>query len=397
MSDGVELIEATRHLMERSTVRADRDEDREAYGVIRRNATALREWFATYPRYDLTVEAGWARLTKAPLRAPGPALDAVTPHSGRPFDRRRYVWYCLALAAVDRVEERRVRLGILAEEIEALAVQGHVVAPNLDLQVDRMAIADVFRRLEDEGVVHLTDGSAQSFVDSTIGEALYEVDRSLAARLLAARRAPSACASPDELDADLYPPGREGETLRIRNDLWRRLLETAVVYYDTLSDAERQYLDSQRPSFARQLRDRVGLRLEVRAEGVAAVDPDIRAAAFPSATAGSVAMAVACVHRRLVDADTEAPGEPVPVRDLDEALVPVIAHPRTRREYREDDRGRDVLRDRAVALLERAGMARRSPGGVVPLPVLHRYVFRIDDATPASVVRGDADGEEIDA
>ncbi|HVS43959.1 MAG TPA: TIGR02678 family protein [Candidatus Dormibacteraeota bacterium] len=397
MSDGVELIEATRHLMERSTVRADRDEDREAYGVIRCNATALREWFATYPRYDLTVEAGWARLTKAPLRAPGPALDAVTPHSGRPFDRRRYVWYCLALAAVDRVEERRVRLGILAEEIEALAVQGHVVAPNLDLQVDRMAIADVFRRLEDEGVVHLTDGSAQSFVDSTIGEALYEVDRSLAARLLAARRAPSACASPDELDADLYPPGREGETLRIRNDLWRRLLETAVVYYDTLSDAERQYLDSQRPSFARQLRDRVGLRLEVRAEGVAAVDPDIRAAAFPSATAGSVAMAVACVHRRLVDADTEAPGEPVPVRDLDEALVPVIAHPRTRREYREDDRGRDVLRDRAVALLERAGMARRSPGGVVPLPVLHRYVFRIDDATPASVVRGDADGEEIDA
>jgi uncharacterized protein (TIGR02678 family) len=397
VSDSVELVEATRYLMERSTVRADRDEDRDAYGVIRRNATALREWFATYPRYDLTVESGWARLTKAPLRAPGPALDAVTPHSGRPFDRRRYVWYCLALAAVDRVEERRVRLGILAEEIEALAVQGHVVAPNLDLQVDRMAIADVFRRLEEEGVVRLTDGSAQSFVESTIGEALYEVDRSLGARLLAARRAPSACASPDELDADLYPPGREGETLRIRNDLWRRLLETAVVYYDTLSDAERQYLDSQRPSFARQLRDRVGLRLEVRAEGLAAVDPDVRAAAFPSATAGSVAMAVACVHRRLVDADTEAPGEPVPVRDLDEALAPVIAHPRTRREYREDDRGRDVLRDRAVALLERAGMARRSPGGVVPLPVLRRYVFRIDDATPASVVRVDADGEEIDA
>ncbi|MEA2616110.1 MAG: hypothetical protein QOE72_1893 [Chloroflexota bacterium] len=396
MSDGTELVEATRYLMERTTVRADRDEDREAYGVIRRNATALREWFATYPRYDLTVEAGWARLTKAPHRAPGPALDAVTPQSGRPFDRRRYVWYCLALAAVDRVEERRVRLGIVAEEIEALAVQVQVVAPNLDLQVDRRAIADVFGRLEEEGVVRLTDGSAQSFVDSTMGEALYEVDRSLAARLLAARRAPSACASPDELDVDLYPPGREGENLRIRHDLWRRLLETAVVYYDTLTDAERQYLDSQRPVFARQLRERVGLRLEVRAEGVAAVDPEVRAAGFPPAPAGSVAMAVACVHRLLVEADTEAPGEPVPIHALDEALAPVLAHPRTRREYREDDRGRDALRERAAALLERAGMARRGAGEVVPLPALHRYVFRIDDTTAANAA-GVPDGKEIDA
>jgi hypothetical protein len=107
-------------------------------------------------------------------------------------------------------------------------------------------------------------------------------------------------------------------------------------------------------------------------------------------------MAVACVHRLLVEADTEAPGEPVPIHALDEALAPVLAHPRTRREYREDDRGRDALRERAVALLERAGMARRGAGKVVPLPALHRYVFRIDDTTAANAA-GVPDGKEIDA
>ncbi|HET9051799.1 MAG TPA: TIGR02678 family protein [Candidatus Dormibacteraeota bacterium] len=380
MNDTEDLRTAIRHLMEHRTVLADnprRPEDREVFAIIRRNLTALRRWFTEHPRYDVVVEAEWAHLVKVPFASDGAPSDLAVPRTGRPFDRRRYVWLCLALAAIDRLDERHTRLGSLAEEIEALALQEGLRAPNLDLQGDRGCIADVFRYLEAEGVVRLRDGDVQSFVDAPDGDVVYEVDRTLASRLLAARRPPSLCSSPEDLRQEIYPDGRDGELLRIRHTLWRRLLETPVVYYDTLSDAERQYLDGQRPLFARELRERCGLILEVREEGVAAVEPDVRDGAFPPVPYGSLAVAVAALHRRLSDIDVSTPAQPVPAAQLREALAPVIADSRTSRAYRDD--GGDALLHDTLALLERASLVRISSDGVLPLAALRRYAFLVAD------------------
>lgn len=375
MSEREELRSAARSLMERRTLLAERPEDREMLSLVRRHAPTLRRWFSQQPRYDLTIEADWARLSKVTA---GDAMSptGVTLGSGRTFDRRRYVWLCLALAAIDRMEERRFKLGTLAEEIEAFAHQEGVRAPDLDQSGDRAAVGDVFRFLEGEGVVQITDGSLQSFIDDPHGDALYEVDRTLAVRLLSGRRPPSACAHAGEMAVEVYPATRDGENARIRNRLWRRILEEPVVYYDTLSSDERTYLDGQWRIFQRDLSDVCGLVLEMRQEGLAAIEPSLQNAAFPGSTAGSEAMALAVVHRSLAQADSQAEGQPVTIAHLAASLQPLMSHPRLRREYRTEG-GVDRLLERVLEALDRARLITRAPDAVVPLPALRRYVFTL--------------------
>jgi uncharacterized protein (TIGR02678 family) len=54
----------------------------------------------------------------------------------------------------------------------------------------------------------------------------------------------------------------------------RRLLDDPVVYYEELSEEERAYLVSQRIALSRRIGEFTGLVPELRAEGVALVDPE---------------------------------------------------------------------------------------------------------------------------
>jgi uncharacterized protein (TIGR02678 family) len=72
-------------------------------------------------------------------------------------------------------------------------------------------------------------------------------------------------------------PVAESDELRnqlLRRRLTRRLLEDPVVYYDELDEDERAYLLSQRHAIARRIEEATGLIPEMRAEGIAMVDPD---------------------------------------------------------------------------------------------------------------------------
>jgi uncharacterized protein (TIGR02678 family) len=60
----------------------------------------------------------------------------------------------------------------------------------------------------------------------------------------------------------------------LRRRLTRRLLEDPVVYYDELDEDERAYLLSQRHAITRRIEDATGLVPEMRAEGIAMVDPE---------------------------------------------------------------------------------------------------------------------------
>ena len=54
----------------------------------------------------------------------------------------------------------------------------------------------------------------------------------------------------------------------------RRLLDDPVVYYADLTEAERAYLVNQRVAITRRITELTGLIPEMRAEGIAMVDPD---------------------------------------------------------------------------------------------------------------------------
>jgi len=100
------------------------------------------------------------------------------------------------------------------------------------------------------------------------------------AGLLVARRGPSTVRGDDfearlaELNAEVLPDSDELRNRALRHALTRRLLDDPVLYLDGLTEAESVYLTSQRAALTRRISELTGLVPEVRAEGVAMVDPD---------------------------------------------------------------------------------------------------------------------------
>src|SRR5262249_9148499 len=112
------------------------------------------------------------------------------------------------------------------------------------------------------------------------GDVLYDVDRRVIASLLTGTVGPSTvdASSLDERIAALVAePRPDTEELRnraLRHALTRRPLEAPVVSYDGLAPDELAYLRSQRGQIVGRIADVTGLVVEVRAEGIAMVDPD---------------------------------------------------------------------------------------------------------------------------
>src|SRR5882757_1134919 len=82
----------------------------EDFPAIRRQAEALREWFARETGWPLQIEREGARLYKRPA-------DLGSPMRGLPdYDRRRYVLLCLACAVLERADAQ-ITLRLLGERL----------------------------------------------------------------------------------------------------------------------------------------------------------------------------------------------------------------------------------------------------------------------------------------
>jgi uncharacterized protein (TIGR02678 family) len=318
---GAEITRAARALLRRPVLRAHgpgRDEA-ELVVLVRRHASVLREWFDRNTGWRLVVDSEVARLVKTASDTADPTHPARDPHSRQPFGRRRYVLACLALAVLER-SDAQITLGRLAEQVvlaaadPALAAAGVLFA--LDRRDERSDLVAVVRLLLDLGALARVAGDEESFVRSE-GDALYDVDRHVLAALLAAPRGPSTVTA-REFDARLAALAEElpatTDELRnqqIRRRLTRRLVDEPVLYYDDLDPTELAYLSGQRHAIISRITELTGLVAEVRAEGIAMVDPldELTDVKMPeSGTDGHVTLLLA---EYLADADG-----PVPVPEL---------------------------------------------------------------------------------
>ena len=112
-------------------------------------------------------------------------------------------------------------------------------------------------------------------------DVLYDVRRPVLGVLLSGTRGPSTVDCRERFEGRLAEltaePVADSDDLRnqaLRRRLTRRLLEDPVVYYDELDEDERAYLLSQRHAITRRIADATGLVPELRAEGIAMVDPE---------------------------------------------------------------------------------------------------------------------------
>jgi len=137
----------------------------------------------------------------------------------------------------------------------------------------------VVRLLLAWGVLSRVAGDEDAYL-SAGADVLYDVRRPVLSVLLTGSRGPStitASAFEARLAELIAEPVAETDELRnqaLRRMLTRRLLDDPVVYYDELAEDERAYLVAQRHNITGRISEATGLMPELRAEGIAMVDPD---------------------------------------------------------------------------------------------------------------------------
>ena len=373
-----DLARATRALLRRPLLRHGADPD--AFRLVRRHATELRDWFDQNTGWRLHVDTEVARLFKVADPDAGGTHPAREPRSQLPFGRRRYVLLCLALSVLERADAQ-ITLGRLAEGIivaaddERLAIAGvHFALRARDERSDLVAVVRVLLEL---GALARVAGDEDTFVREA-GDVLYDVERHALAVLISAPRGPSTIVPHDfdarlrELIAEPEPHSEDLRTRAIRHRLTRRLLDEPVVYYNELSDAELAYLTSQRSALTKRISERTGLVAEIRAEGIAMVDPrdELTDVQMPEVgTDGHVALLI--TEYLAARAEDEPSG--CPVSEL-HALVRRLANEHQaywRRSTR--DPGAEIgLVEHALERLSALRLIRRT-ADVHPLPALARF------------------------
>lgn len=336
--------------------------DPETFSLVRRHARELQRWFSEQLGYRLVVDSELARLHKRP--APGARLRPVRTQSHAAFDPRRYALLCLVLAALERLEVQTV-LSELAEQVALLAASEEGVR-RLDLQIhaERQAFVDVVRWLVSLGVLTLADGEDTAFLEGR-GDALYDIHSRRLTQLLAV---PVPVSRPADFAEEVYPETEDGANRRARHRLMRRLVEEPALYLDDLEETERAYLASQRHYLVGQVTTRTGLAVEIRREGLVAVDPLGRLTDLTFPGTGTVSHAALLLAERLgVRAQVEAD-----LRSALDSLLERYGHLWSQ-EYRED-RGR--LLAEALERLELMGLIVRRDGiggRIEPRPAIARY------------------------
>lgn len=367
----------------------------EAFDLVRRRQEPIRTWFDYYCGWTLTVEPrlGYARLVKVRVAA-DPSRPARRLRSGRaPFDRRRYVLFCVVTAELLTVPVTTI--GLLADRVSHATAADDVVATfDTASRAERMAFVDVMKALESMGALDAVDGSTEAFVESASAKVLYRVDPTLLLRLLAAPVGPSRLAVPPEEVALRFEEllaavtrerryglssGRHSDTagvsevqrnLWLRHSVFRRLVDDPVVYYDDLSADERAYLTSPTGrQLTRRAAEQGGFTLEERAEGVLLVDVDGLATDTRFPDDASTAKVAALLLLDSMDRTTTVEQ----LRVTAERLLDKF--PRWAKSHRGEDGLEQLVAD-ALAVLTAFGLIRVASGVVTTLPAAARYAVR---------------------
>jgi uncharacterized protein (TIGR02678 family) len=407
-----DLRRAARALLRRPLLRADAA-DAEEFRLVRRYAGELRSWFDANTGWRLIVDSEVARLVKLAPTTDDPTHPARDPRSRVPFSRRRYVLTCLALSALER-SDAQITLGRLAEGVILAAADEQLARAGVTFRLsgreERADLVAVVRLLLELGVLARVAGDEEAFIRDA-GDALYDVQRRVLAGVLAAPHGPSTIATPEfaerlsQLAADPLPEAEDLRNRALRNHLTRRLLDDPVLYYDELDPERAVYLTGQRAALTRRVAELTGLVPEVRAEGIAMVDPDddLTDVRMPDVgTDGHVTLLLAEHLARRVDETAAAPvareptgqasdlagadmeqgiGDPkglhpVPEDELRRLVKRLAAEHRAYWRRSAQEPGAEVLLvETALERLAALRLIRRGPDGVTPLPALARYAL----------------------
>ncbi|GGZ86001.1 TIGR02678 family protein [Streptomyces echinoruber] len=272
------------------------------FPLIRRHADWLGKRFQQVLGYRLLVDSSYARLFKAGLGAgAGHRLERST---GTPFTPHTYACLALALSVLVTAPEQML-LSQLVADIRAAAADAGIELAETGRAAGKRTLVAALRRLVEWGVLIETEGQVAALAQEAGGEALITVDRELARVVVAGPLAQARDGA--DLVRRAADPGFGGPRTYVR----RMLVETPVVYLDELTDAERDWLRTRQRREAQAFSELLGLEMEIRAEGVALVDPEDELTDLRLPGTGTVAQAALLLVERLVERlRPQEPGHP---------------------------------------------------------------------------------------
>ncbi|MFJ1595495.1 TIGR02678 family protein [Streptomyces sp. NPDC088261] len=280
----------------------------DVFPLVRRHADWLGKRFQQVLGYRLLVDSSYARLFKAGLGAR--AGHRLVRSTGTPFTPHTYACLALALSVLVTAPEQML-LSQLVADIRAAAADADVELAETGRAAGKRTLVAALRQLVDWGVLIETHGHVGAISAEAGGEALITVDRELARVVVAGPLAQSRDGA--DLVRRAADPGFGGPRTYVR----RMLVETPVVHLDELTDAERDWLRTRQRREAQAFFELLGLETEIRAEGVALVDPEEELTDLHLPGTGTVAQAALLVVERLVERLRPSdPGHPAGGGDL---------------------------------------------------------------------------------
>lgn len=361
--------------------------------LVRRHRDELTEDFRRLLGYRLVLEGSFARLYKGGLgRGRGRPLLR---RSGAPVTPRTYAYLAITCAVL-LTSRSQLLLSGLVDEVRTAAAEAGVELGNNSWS-DRQAFVAALRHLVAWGVIEEDDGSVDGFASDPETEALLFVNRDIVRHLLAMPLRD--VASPGHLVDQAAATSAVGGA---RHTVRRKLTEEAAVLADDLNPDEWSWLRQYQRREAKILEEAFGLELEVRAEGVAAIDPEGRLSdiTFPgTGTLGQAALLTSAELARRLSPTTLPPPRDGVIASVDipeglvaEVVIDLLAEhgARWRNDYKEHPenlvsdvtdllvamglvwRQGDSLRLRAVAARYRPQVSATQPAQprLVDLPVL---------------------------
>jgi uncharacterized protein (TIGR02678 family) len=360
----------------------------ELWPAVLRYGADLARWFAVNLGWRLVVDSagGFARLHKVAAR-PDPTRPARL--SDTPLTPRKYTLLFLACAALDE-QPRQTTLSVLSENVAELSAAEDPI-PTFDpsnSHSDRVAFAGAIKWLAANRIIAVRDGNLDDYATDPTADALLDVNDRLLAHLLSCPTSPALVADPTDVLHEVYPAGAAGDVARAGHRVLRRLADDPLVYHDDLDAAERDWL-GPRWQVANRVAEELGLALERRAEGFAAVDPSIGEPVtddrFPAAgsTVAHCALLLAeyLVDRHRAPRDPEegrgaAAPEPLPISVLVAHVRILIGDYAARCGWAQwvlEEDGPAQLTARALDYLARFRLVHRLDHAVVPAPAVARF------------------------
>lgn len=283
---------------------SERHPDPGALPLVRRWSAQLRADLYEAFGYRLEISGTAARLVRV-IDDLDPTQPART-RTGRVFDRQRYAYLALVLAALGRAGVQ-VALSELAEVVAADANRITGLGLDTGRGGDRAAFVDVVTWLEERGALRLADGSARAWADDPgRSEALYDIDRDTTLAVYRPTRVLHHVGTVTALLARSAATSRNSARRDAGQRARRAVVEQPVVYYAEVDTDVRNILRT--PALAADVTRLTGLTVERRAEGVALVDTaGLAERRFPAG--GSVAHAALLLLGEIADRiiDPDAP------------------------------------------------------------------------------------------